>query len=141
MGAEIWSQRNPTPGPDQRAPRVWMVKMLTAIAVARNVTGTVSRMTALTGDVETKMAVSATRNSGKNHLADGERMAAAANGAPTAAPSAQMRKKARARPSWSSFASLFVARSLHIPPVAVPTAPAITVIAPIHLLAITRSIA
>jgi hypothetical protein len=118
-----------------------MVKMLTAIAVARKVTGTVSRITALTGDVETKMAVSATRNSGKNQLADGERMAAAANGAPTTAPSAQMRKKARARPSWSSLGSFLVARSLQIPPIAVPTAPAMTVTAPIPLLAIASSIA
>ena len=125
----------PTNGFDQRSPRRWIAKIETAIALARTSGGTARRITALIGDVPRKSARMQKKTRMKKTVGDGERKQATAIGAPIALPSAQMRSSPRtvSRSTDSgpcSAATLRRTLSAHLPPMAVASAPATTVITP-----------
>jgi hypothetical protein len=74
-----------------------MAKIDAAMAVARSSEGTLPKMTALTGDVERKMANSAAPMAEKNPTGDEARRHAAAQGTLTSMDQAHRRRLARAR--------------------------------------------
>jgi hypothetical protein len=105
------SARSPTPGADHKSPSMWIAKMLAAIAVARISLGTLSKMTALIGDVDRKIALSQAKKRTKKRVDVGAKMATAASGVAKRLPTAQTRRNARERFSWSPGETTRVARS------------------------------
>jgi len=65
---------------EMRSPSKWIAKMESAMALARNATGTPCRMTTLMGDVDMKIANSAAAMPTKNPTGEPAKKQAAANG-------------------------------------------------------------
>src|ERR1019366_3442585 len=137
------SATRPMRGGDQRSPRAWIAKMLSAITLARRAGGELRMMATLIGQLMRKSAISAGNVATKKVEAVAEAMATAARGAPRVAPSAgiarlpraiasSISRGPRAAPLAVSARSrrAFVARSAKKPPTSVPTIPAATVTRP-----------